>query len=64
MLSPPTLRTVEPEYAPVAGMMGAASLITGIFSGIVFQVSEGKERELEALETQLSESLGDSVAAI
>ncbi|XP_063855903.1 equilibrative nucleoside transporter 1-like isoform X2 [Scylla paramamosain] len=31
-------RTVEPEHAPVAGMMGAASLITGIFSGIVFQI--------------------------
>ncbi|XP_050707594.1 uncharacterized protein LOC126992796 isoform X3 [Eriocheir sinensis] len=31
-------RTVEPEYAPVAGMMGAASLITGIFTGIVFQI--------------------------
>ncbi|KAB7507850.1 Equilibrative nucleoside transporter 1 [Armadillidium nasatum] len=31
-------RTVEPEYAPVAGMMGAASLITGIFAGINFQV--------------------------
>ncbi|XP_071522125.1 equilibrative nucleoside transporter 1 isoform X2 [Panulirus ornatus] len=31
-------RTVEPEYAPVAGMMGAASLITGIFIGIVFQM--------------------------
>lgn len=48
----------------MAGMMGAASLITGIFTGIVFQVSEGKESEGEALETQLSESLGDSVAAI
>ncbi|XP_076069508.1 equilibrative nucleoside transporter 2 isoform X2 [Oratosquilla oratoria] len=31
-------RTVEPEYAPVAGMMGAASLITGIFAGINFQI--------------------------
>ncbi|KAK3853085.1 hypothetical protein Pcinc_040353 [Petrolisthes cinctipes] len=31
-------RTVEPEYAPVAGMMGAASLITGIVTGIVFQM--------------------------
>lgn len=37
----PPPRTVEPEYAPVAGMMGAASLITGIFTGIVFQVREG-----------------------
>ncbi|XP_068219589.1 equilibrative nucleoside transporter 1 isoform X2 [Palaemon carinicauda] len=32
-------RTVEPEYAPVAGMMGAASLITGIFAGINFQIA-------------------------
>ncbi|XP_042209109.1 equilibrative nucleoside transporter 1-like [Homarus americanus] len=31
-------RTVEPEYASVAGMMGAASLITGIFAGVSFQV--------------------------
>lgn len=32
-------RTVEPEHAPVAGMMAAASLITGIFAGINFQVT-------------------------
>lgn len=31
-------RTVEPEHAPVAGMFGAASLITGIFAGIYFQL--------------------------
>jgi len=29
-------RTVEPEYASVAGMFGAASIVTGIFSGIGF----------------------------
>ena len=27
---------VEPEYASVAGMFGAASIVTGIFSGIGF----------------------------
>jgi hypothetical protein len=32
-------RTVEPEYAQVAGMMAAAFLVTGIFAGINFQVS-------------------------
>ena len=29
-------RTVDPEYASVAGMFGAASIVTGIFSGIGF----------------------------
>lgn len=29
-------RMVEPEYASVAGMFGAASIVTGIFSGIGF----------------------------
>ena len=29
-------RTVESEHAPVAGMFGAAFLITGIFAGICF----------------------------
>ncbi|GLV32794.1 Equilibrative nucleoside transporter 2 [Carabus blaptoides fortunei] len=29
-------RTVEPQYAATAGMFGAACLITGIFSGILF----------------------------
>ena len=27
-------RTVEPRYASTAGMFGAASIVTGIFSGI------------------------------
>lgn len=31
-----TPRTVEPQYAATAGMFGAACLITGIFSGILF----------------------------
>ncbi|XP_043664298.1 NADPH-dependent diflavin oxidoreductase 1 isoform X2 [Vespula pensylvanica] len=29
-------RMVEPQYASIAGMFGAASLVTGIFSGILF----------------------------
>ena len=29
-------RTVEPEYASVAGMFGAASIVTGIVVGLVF----------------------------
>ena len=29
-------RTVEPEYASIAGMFGAASIVTGIFAGIGF----------------------------
>ncbi|KAF2358936.1 Equilibrative nucleoside transporter [Trinorchestia longiramus] len=31
-------QTVEPEHAQVAGMMAAASLVTGIFAGINFQM--------------------------
>jgi len=31
-------RTVEPEYAAIAGMFGAACLITGIFCGINFSL--------------------------
>jgi len=30
-------RTVEPQHAPIAGMMGAASLVTGVFAGVNFQ---------------------------
>jgi hypothetical protein len=29
-------RTVEPEYASVAGMFGAASIVTGIIVGLIF----------------------------
>lgn len=29
-------QSVEPQYASTAGMFGAAMLITGIFSGIMF----------------------------
>jgi hypothetical protein len=29
-------RSVEPEYASIAGMFGAASIVTGIFAGIGF----------------------------
>jgi hypothetical protein len=29
-------RSVEPQYASTAGMFGGASLITGIFGGILF----------------------------
>ncbi len=29
-------RSVEPEYASVAGMFGAASIVTGVFAGIGF----------------------------
>jgi len=29
---------VENEYAPIAGMFGAAFLITGIFAGINFSI--------------------------
>ena len=29
-------RCVEPEYASIAGMFGAASIITGIFAGTGF----------------------------
>jgi equilibrative nucleoside transporter 1/2/3 len=29
-------RTVEPEYASIAGMFGGASIVTGIFAGIGF----------------------------
>ena len=29
-------RSVEPEYASVAGMFGAASIVTGIFAGLGF----------------------------
>ncbi|KAK2588719.1 hypothetical protein KPH14_001609 [Odynerus spinipes] len=29
-------RTIEPQYASIAGMFGAASLVTGIFTGILF----------------------------
>jgi equilibrative nucleoside transporter 1/2/3 len=31
-------RTVEPQNAATAGMFGAASLITGICSGIIFSM--------------------------
>lgn len=29
-------QSVEPQYASTAGMFGAAMLITGIFSGLMF----------------------------
>lgn len=32
-------RCVEPQYASIAGMFGGASLITGIFSGIIFTMA-------------------------
>jgi len=31
-------RTVEPEHASIAGMMGAASIVTGVFAGVNFQL--------------------------
>lgn len=31
-------QSVEPQYAVTAGMYGAAMLITGIFSGIMFSM--------------------------
>lgn len=32
-------QSVEPQYASTAGMFGAAMLITGIFTGIMFSWS-------------------------
>jgi equilibrative nucleoside transporter 1/2/3 len=32
-------RCVEPQYASTAGMFGGASLITGIFGGIIFTMA-------------------------